>query len=297
MYTVRDLLIDSLIEAKLASRSQSIPGTMIESAFQLLKKRLAEYSNTNYLSFIRKEYNFEQNKPSILIGEYELRDNFILNENFFDVKTTDDLPDASSVPDDSRALVRYYEGEYNPWIANTMGVPGGRIWVAHTSVKPSDFMKFWPDVEINNLQEIVRCYKQIGSEWEELNFVAYEDFYGFNANNVYSYKPENDSIITFYTKEPGNYKLIYNEKYEIKLDDELRIPGQFISLFTAALVYDLAVAYPRLSDGTVQLLHEKLVKLEENVRRSSAANKFITRKVTRENCTWNDFVNGTFLNI
>lgn len=81
------------------------------------------------------------------------------------------------------------------------------------------------------------------------------------------------------------------------MDSELNLPGQFIALFTAGLVYDLAITYPRLSDTTVALFKSRLDELEENCRRSSSVNKFIARKVSRNTFTMSDFYNGRFIGI
>lgn len=53
MLAIKDLIINALDEAKLCRRSQPAPATLVTSAFELLKKRLDEYSNTEFLSFIR----------------------------------------------------------------------------------------------------------------------------------------------------------------------------------------------------------------------------------------------------
>lgn len=298
MYTIRDIITDACIEVNLGTREQPINSAIFESAYNLLQKRLAQYSNTNLLSFIRKEVDFTANKKEITIGEYELRDPYVFGVNFFEGKTLDDLPAAASVPSNSRALVFYKDGGvYSPFISSRIGVgPGQYTWTT-TSLKPSDFMLFWPDVLVKNMQEVVRCYKKSGNEYEELDFISYEDWYGYDDGLIYSILPVSDTLHKLYLKDTGDFKLMYNESFELNMDSELRIPNQYVSLFIAGLAYDLAVAYPRLSDTTVALLKDRLTELEANVRRSSAKSKFIRRKYSKQNMSWDAFVSGRFLGI
>ena len=53
--SVRDLIVNSLDETGLCSRNQPAPANIVVSALQLLKKRAAQYSNTNLLQFTRKD--------------------------------------------------------------------------------------------------------------------------------------------------------------------------------------------------------------------------------------------------
>lgn len=78
-----------------------------------------------------------------------------------------------------------------------------------------------------------------------------------------------------------NLKLIYNEAFDFDIDTVFNIPKQFVALFNSALVYDLSVAYPRLSENTVAIIKARLDELEQNVRRSSSVNKFIGRNYTK----------------
>lgn len=162
------------------------------------------------------------------------------------------------------------------------------------------------DVEVDNLQEVMRCYvrpkNSNNEEWMELRFVAYEDFYAYSSSNyVYSILPTGEGEVKLFLKKPfynGNYevKLMYNVFFDFNSDTEINIPRQYISLFTAGLVYDLACKYPRLSDSTVALLEKKLLNLEENVRRSSSVNKFITRTNGFSNgFAYEQGLNGSFL--
>jgi len=288
--TVRDLIVNALDESKLCNRNQPAPANLFVSAYTLLQKRLAQYSNTNYLSFARNEVEFVNDSEKTIMGETVIKE---------------DAPEEVEIQD------KYEDRHYSSKLVyfrdiekfyRASGSAHGVVWMEVTNYTKDDFFECIPDVEVKGLQEIVRCYarKSDKSNWVELNFVAYEDFYNFDDNTVYSVKPENDSVVTLFLKDICNnaeIKVIYNEKFEFDIDSTFNIPQQFIALFTAALVYDLALSYPRLSETTVAMLKDRLKELEENVRRSSAVNKFIGRDIKTYGYTYSDFVNGRFLGL
>ena len=307
--TVRDLIVNAMAEARLVNRSQPIPGNLFVDAYSLFKKRFDQYSNTNYLSFIRKEINFkpmETSKSSkTVLGTYVLKDDY--EDYFIFAKpsfTIEDLPEAT---------MGMHAWDKDCTVGEVVNIDGKITW--HITTYPNrktaagkvyEYFEYIPDIEVTNLQEVVRCYVRPfnstnDNAWRELKFIAYEDFYDYGySNEVYSVLPTDDAHVTIMLKEPYlNYevKVIYNEAYEFGPDDELNIPRQFISLFTAALVYDLAIQFPRLSDTTVALLKGRLDELEENVRRSSSVNKFIGRDLDRCHYSYIDGLTGSFLGI
>lgn len=302
--TVRDIIVNAMAEARLVSRNQPIPGNLFIDAFSLLKKRLDQYSNTNYLSFIRKEVNFEANKSEMILGTYSFKDDYELGVNFWFLN--DDDP--SILPEMTPELANMFP---IAWVKDTLTIyrrvqtgPSTFSWSKFTyssnealRIGLSGVFEIMPDIEVNNLQEVVRVYVGNYDKWDDLKFVAYEDFYDYSSGYVYSVLPIDDEHVKLYLKNAfKNVKVIYNEAFDFGPDDELNIPRQFISLFTSALVYDLACQFPRLGDSTVALLAKRLEELEENVRRSSSVNKFIGRDIdyTRD-CSWLDFVSGKFL--
>lgn len=302
--TVRDIIVNAMSEARLVARNQPIPGNLFIDAFSLLKKRLDQYSNTNYLSFIRKEVNFEANKNEMILGTYSFKDEYELGVNFWFL----DDDDTSILPDATEELSNMFAKAWSKGskVVYRVGKTGETTysWIRHeystheaalTSL--SNIFEIIPDIEVNNIQEVVRVYVGNFDKWDDLKFVAYEDFYDYSSGYVYSVLPIDDEHVKLYLKNAfKNVKVIYNEAFDFGPDDELNIPRQFISLFTSALVYDLACQFPRLGDSTVALLAKRLEELEENVRRSSSVNKFIGRDIdyTRD-CSWLDFVSGKFL--
>ena len=288
--TVRDLLVNALDEAKLVNRNQPAPANIFISAYTLFQKRLAQYSNTNYLSFARKEVSFKSTDNVMTIGEIVISEDapeeVEIQESFEDRKFSDKLIFFKDIR-------KFYRSS---------GSAHGSIWSEVTDAKIETYFESMPDIVVTSLQEVVRCYckKTTSNNWSELSFVAYEDFYNFDDTPIYSVKPESDAYCTLYLKDicvNSDIKLIYNEKFTFDLDSTLNIPSQFVSLFTAGLVYDLALAYPRLSETTVAMLKDRLTELEENVRRSSSVNKFVGRDMRSYGCSYVDFCNGRFLGI
>lgn len=293
--TIRDLIINACDEARLVNRSQPIPGNIFISAYTLLQKRLAQYSNTNLLSFTRKEINFDPEREEVVIGSIEFNPDrpreVEVQEKYADRKYSTNLVYFKDIK-------KFY---------TVSGSAHGVIWSEDTDAKFEDYFEIVPDVEVEKLQEVVKLYfRPLTSnvdQWKELDFVAYEDFYSWNNNSyVYSVLPLDDNHIKLFVKKhifngPFELKMMYNEPFEFDQDSELNIPRQFVALFTAGLVYDLALQYPRLSDNTVAMLKSRLDELEENVRRSSSVNKFIKRDVDKKFISYTDFITGRFLGV
>lgn len=290
--TVRDIIVNAMAEARLVNRNQPIPGSLFIDAFSLLKKRLDQYSNTNYLSFIRKEVNFEADKTEMLIGTYVLTETAEENPDFIMV---DLLPTSSFGYAGKLVFCKNSGGIKNKIWEVWEPISNVYAWRL-TNLDPNNYFDYIPDVEVKNLQEVVRVYVGDKDNWDDLKFVAYEDYYDYSNNYVYSVLPMDDEHVKLFLKTKfKNVKVIYNEAFDFGPDDELNIPRQFISLFTSALVYDLACQFPRLGDTTVALLKQRLDELEENVRRSSSVNKFIGRDIDNYSHSYRDGLSGAFL--
>lgn len=294
--SVREIIVNACDEARLVNRNQPIPGNIFESAYRLFEKRLNQYSNTNFLSFTRKETNFIPGKNLVTLGEYRFKEEYENQVILCDYE--DALPDISQYGLGQKVFAKDTKRGF---VVGQSGADG-KAYYPELQAKTLWFEQV-PDFEVENLQEVVRCYcKYLGtSQWDELSFVSYEDFYRFkDRSSIYSIKPISDSLVELYVPvgyEKYEYKVIYNEFFEFDIDSELKIPAQFISLFTAGLVYDLALQFPRLSDTTVNLLKQRLEELEENVRRSSAVNKFLARKYDKNHFTYDMFYTGKFLGL
>ena len=293
--SIREIIVNACDEARLVNRNQPIPGNIFESAYRLFEKRLNQYSNTNFLSFTRKETNFIPGKNLVTLGEYRYKEEYENQVILCDYEES--LPDISQFGLGQKVFAKDTKRGF------IVGPSGNeKVYLPEYQAKTLWFEQV-PDFEVENLQEVVRCYcKYLGtSQWDELSFVSYEDFYRFkDRSSIYSIKPVSDSLVELYVPvgyEKYEYKVIYNEFFEFDIDTELKIPAQFISLFTAGLVYDLALQFPRLSDTTVNLLKQRLDELEENVRRSSAVNKFLARKYDKNHFTYDMFYTGKFLGI
>lgn len=282
MIDIRSLIENALVEAKLCNRKQKPTSDQVVSAFMLLQNRLAEYGNTNLLSFTRKEVdiNLPQTTTikSVIVGEFLPKDEFTIIMGVH-------------APVEDGVAGQYYFNKLDRQLY---------IWTTEwvEIQNPENYFIVYPDIEVQNLQEVVRCYRMNGEQViNELSFLAYEDFYQRTlTNEVYSVLPLAENAVKVYVKAGINkIKLIYNEHFDVTIDTVLHIPDQFVALFTSALVLDLARMFPRLSGTTVALIEKRVEQLENNVRRSSVVNKFIGRDIDRRTMTYGDFVNGRFL--
>lgn len=296
--SIRDLIVNSLDETGLCSRSQPAPANLMVSGLQLIKKRAAQYSNTNLLQFTRKEIDIDLVKREFIVGEYEMTEDYENRVEFVSFEETiNDL-----TPTDYVGMIvcakdtqNCFEPQHGHWVNL------GQASELH------EVFEQVPDYELKNLQEVTQAYVQpkgdTKTDWVELNFIAYEDFYQYGlTNQIYTVLPLTDKCVKIMLKKTFDIthfklKLIYNEAFEFDMDTVLNIPKQFVALFNAALVYDFSVAYPRLSDNTIQILKQRLEELEHNVRRSSSVNKFIGRDYQRAMWTYGDFIAGRFLGV
>lgn len=296
--SVRDLIANCLDESRLCSRAQPAPANLTVAALQLLKKRAAQYSNTNLLQFTRKEIDIDLEKHEFIIGEYELTEDYedrvkfiSFEENINDLIPTDYVGEIVCAKDTQNC----FEPQHGHWVNL------GQAKDLH------EVFEQVPDYEVKNLQAVTKAYVQPKNsnvtDWTELNFIAYEDFYEYGlTSQVYSVLPLTDKCAKIILKKTFalhqfKLKLIYNEAFEFTIDTVFNIPKQFIALFNAGLVYDLSVAYPRLSETTISILKARLDELEENVRCSSSVNKFIGRDYQKALYTYGDFMAGRFLGV
>jgi hypothetical protein len=292
--SVRDLIVNSLDETGLCSRNQPAPANIVVSALQLLKKRAAQYSNTNLLQFTRKEIDVDILKHEFIVGEYEVTEDYdglVIFVNSYE--TINDMDPSSD--EYTNKIVCAKDNQLCYEARNTNASTFEWIAVGYANER-KDVFEMVPDYEIKNLQEITKAFikpKDIDSyDWSELDFIAYEDFYQHGlSNQIYSVLPLTDKCAKVLVKKSialyqFTLKLIYNESFDFDIDTQLNLPKQFVALFSAALVYDLSVAYPRLSDATVQILKARLDELEHNVRRGSSASKFIGRNYTKSMYTY-----------
>ena len=281
--SVRDLIVNSLDETGLCSRNQPAPANIVVSALQLLKKRAAQYSNTNLLQFTRKEIDIDVLKHEFIVGEYEVTEDYdglviFVNSH----ETINDMD--PSLDEYSNKIVCAKDNQLCYEARHTTASTFEWIAVGHANER-KDVFEMVPDYEIKNLQEITKAFikpKDIESyDWSDLDFIAYEDFYQHGlSTQIYSVLPLTDKCAKVILKksfalQQFKLKLIYNEAFDFDIDTVFNIPKQFVALFNAALVYDLSAAYPRLSENTVAIIKARLDELEQNVRRSSSVNKFI----------------------
>lgn len=166
---------------------------------------------------------------------------------------------------------------------------------------PEEYMDV--DISAHNIQKVNRVYWRakenngMGS-YVELNYASPDDFDGYpDGSGVYTYQPVNDLQVILKVKllpnEGTEIKVLYNRKWSIGLDDELRIPDQYAELFIVALTHKLALTFPRLSAEQVNLLKAELTEMENNVATASRAHKYVTRSTRlRAAVSRSDFISG-----
>ena len=241
--SIRDLIVNSLDETGLCSRSQPAPANLMVSGLQLIKKRAAQYSNTNLLQFTRKEIDIDLVKREFIIGEYEITEDYENRVVFVSFEETiNDL-----TPTDYVGMIVCAKDTQNCF------EPQHGLWVNLGQAKDLHHVfEQVPDYEVKNLQAVTKAYVQPKqssiTDWTELNFVAYEDFYEYGlTSQIYSVLPLTDKCAKIILKKTFalhqfKLKLIYNEAFEFTIDTVFNIPKQFVALFNAGLVYDLSVA-------------------------------------------------------
>lgn len=142
------------------------------------------------------------------------------------------------------------------------------------------------DVSARNVQKVNKLYwrnkSDIGS-YIELSYASPNDFDSYpNGAGVYTFQPINDLQIVLKTKllpdSNTELKIIFNKKWNIGLDDDLRIPEQYVELFIIALTHKLAMTFPRISNEQVTLLKNELTEMEKNIAVATRAIKYVTRK-------------------
>lgn len=158
------------------------------------------------------------------------------------------------------------------------------------------------DVEAPLIQKVNKVYwrsedtAQYKESYIDLSYASPEDFDAYPAGSgVYTYQPINDLQVVLKTKLlPDSrlaLKISYNKKWSFGLDDELRIPDQYAELFITALTHKLALTFPRLNTEQVALLKQDLDEMIKNVKTSTRAVKYLSRRVTR-GLSRADFISG-----
>lgn len=146
------------------------------------------------------------------------------------------------------------------------------------------------DIEAPRIQKVNKVYwrskepQGLGS-YAELSFANPDDFDAYpTGSGVYTWQPINDLQVVFKTKLLPDtrieLKIYYNKKWSFGLDSELRIPEQYSELFITALTHKLALSFPRLSTEQLDKLKKELDNMIKNVKTSTRAVKYLSRKPT-----------------
>ena len=71
--TWREVITNAASKAKLCSISQQLPANLLQTGKILLKERISQYSNENFLEFARKNIDIELNDGSAVLGWWTLK--------------------------------------------------------------------------------------------------------------------------------------------------------------------------------------------------------------------------------
>jgi len=198
---------------------------------------------------------------------------------------------------------------------------GAVVLIREPGVKPlniigttdMDIPNDWVDAVVENIADVKELYWRLTSSPmantdRPLQFVSYEDFndsaYGLQ---VYTWQPISDTKIELKLKPMFLQKfnnatgcelvMVYNVGYSFDLDSVLKIPDIYQELFITALTYKLAVQFPRLSPEHTERLRLTMVDIENSLKTSTRANKFVTRDPSTNNnlCELAQLQSGSFI--
>lgn len=170
-------------------------------------------------------------------------------------------------------------------------------------VDPEAVDQYLPvDIDATNIQKVNKVYwrstdpSNLGT-YVELSYASPSDFDAYpDGTGVYTAQAINDLQIVLKTKLLADsrleIKVNYNKKWNFDLDTELRIPGQYEELFIVALTHALATSFPRLSTEQVALIAKELESMEGNVKTSTRAVKYLSRRPGIPATNRADFISG-----
>ena len=299
--TWREVITNAAAKAKLCSISQQLPANLLQTGKILLKERISQYSNENFLEFARKNIDIELNNGSAVLGWWTLKKEYREGINFFTVYSSNDLPMATAELLNARA--------YNPndpleaMICVQVG-PDSYSWraIRYDDIKATiaimNCFDTYPDILVKDLEKVTRCYAVLSKECVEMKFVSFEDYNMFaTGSQVYTAIERSNVTTEVMTKcSQKKYRIVYNERFEMDdIDANLTIPNKWVTLFTTALTVDFAREFPRLSDNTYTMLKDRLDEMEHSIQTSSSVSKFIGRYNDNMNISYNYGLNGLFL--
>ena len=299
--TWREVITNAAAKAKLCSISQQLPANLLQTGKILLKERISQYSNENFLEFARKNIDIELNNGSAVLGWWTLKKEYREGINFFTVYSSNDLPMATAELLNARA--------YNPndpleaMICVQVG-PDSYSWraIRYDDIKATiaimNCFDTYPDILVKDLEKVTRCYAVLSKECVEMKFVSFEDYNMFaTGSQVYTAIERSNVTTEVMTKcSQKKYRIVYNERFEMDdIDANLTIPDKWVTLFTTALTVDFAREFPRLSDNTYTMLKDRLDEMEHSIQTSSSVSKFIGRYNDNMNISYNYGLNGLFL--
>lgn len=158
-----------------------------------------------------------------------------------------------------------------------------------------------PDAEVSapKIQKPVSAMYKIGDDYNDLNFISFDQFFTTKATDIVSWQPVGANLWKLYFKpyfmsSGRNIKLVYNKEMRFEDNDEISLPNQYIELLTRALAYQLSISYPRADATKTAQLQTEMEKLEKFIMGDNSSNRIMTRDLYGQSLL-GGFLGGTFL--
>lgn len=154
-------------------------------------------------------------------------------------------------------------------------------------------------VSAPKIQSPVAAMYKIGADYNELDFIPFDQFFSKKATDIVSWQPIGRNLWKLYFKlyflsAGRTVKLVYNKEMVFEDNDEVSLPSQYIELLTRALAYQLAVAYPRADEAKKLSLKVEMENLEKSIAAANSSNRIMLRDSFGQSLL-GGFLGGTFL--
>lgn len=295
MYSVREIIKEACTRANLVPRRQAVPGSLSETAYNLLKGLVSKLNNDNYLAFTQQTVELPM-RASIHI--YDEHDSMI-PKNCMVFGSVAEM-EAHTLSIEEIGFYAMVSGILDTYWTVENDLIEGPTFVSHPVQDPvgyevqemTKYIEMYqfhcPDVsKINTLTIYVKNSKTPVTY--EMAFVPYDKFdrYGpAEAVFTYSEKAEGEWVVLIKKNiaqmQGYGMRLNYNRALDFDIDDDLMVPESYIELLITCLTHKLALQFPRLDEAQMNRLELDMRSMLENVKTPKAD----TREVLRDCGDW-----------
>lgn len=317
---------------------QNAPGDKIQDALDILRDIAADFTTKNLLQWLQGAVEINPNKPEQYVvsnGYIEGTDFWFVSSDGSDVPPVPSAGvwDRARCWDKENSVWDIYtppgQAGIGVWrrtnYANkqtAIGHLNGAIKVIPAGLQTETILGTvepgisgdYVDFEVEGLDRIIGVYFDLynlnasGDMSQALKYVSYEDFWsGTWGSYVYTWQAISDTKVKLWLKQDMvnqlrgksyGMKVIYNKAWHFELDDEVRAPDIYRSLFLSALTYRLAVRWPRLDPAHTERLRLELEDRIANLSSKTRAQKYVTRDPEpsyRRKLTMGELMSGSFI--